>query len=222
MMMKRAAFAWDSATKPDWYGTIASKVQAIKAAGVSHVWLPPPSQSVSAQGYMPGQLYNLNSKYGQVEDLKQLTMALNAAGLSPMADIVINHRCADEKGPDGKWNAFRDDVTHRGHKIDWGKWAITGNDPDFGGTGNPDTGDDYGPAPDLDHANPQLREALKDWLTWLAEDLGFRGWRLDFARGYAAKYAAEYIAASLPPGSVCVGEYWTDLKWNGPNLDINQ
>lgn len=42
---------------------------------------------------------------------------------------------------DGKWNKFRDDVTHDGRKIDWGKWAITGNDPVFGGTGNPDTGE---------------------------------------------------------------------------------
>ena len=41
----------------------------------------------------------------------------------------------------------RDDVNHKGEKLDWGQWAITGNDPDFGGTGNPDTGDDYGPAP---------------------------------------------------------------------------
>lgn len=42
---------------------------------------------------------------------------------------------------DGKWNKFRDDVTHDGRQIDWGKWAITGNDPVFGGTGNPDTGE---------------------------------------------------------------------------------
>lgn len=41
----------------------------------------------------------------------------------------------------------RDDVTHKGEKIDWGAWAITGDDPEFRGTGNPDTGDDYGPAP---------------------------------------------------------------------------
>lgn len=41
----------------------------------------------------------------------------------------------------------RDDVTHKGEKIDWGKWAITSNDPEFGGTGGKDTGEDYGPAP---------------------------------------------------------------------------
>ena len=36
-----------------------------------------------------------------------------------------------------------------GAAIDWGRWAITGNDPDFGGKGAPDTGDDYGPAPGM-------------------------------------------------------------------------
>ncbi len=47
------------------------------------------------------------------------------------------------------WSVRRDDVSHSGEKIDWGQWAITGNDPEFGGTGNPDTGDDYGPAPGM-------------------------------------------------------------------------
>ena len=41
---------------------------------------------------------------------------------------------------DGKWNKFRDDVTHDGKRIDWGQWAIVGTDTAFGGTGNPDTG----------------------------------------------------------------------------------
>ena len=44
------------------------------------------------QGYMPGQLYNLNTPYGSKEDLKELIQCLKAAGISPMADIVINHR----------------------------------------------------------------------------------------------------------------------------------
>lgn len=47
-----------------------------------------------------------------------------------------------------------DDVTHHGEKIDWGAWAITGDDPEFGGTGNADTGDDYGPAPGARAASP--------------------------------------------------------------------
>ena len=63
---------------------------------MTHIWLPPPSQSVAAQGYLPGQLYNLDSKYGNKDELKALCAALKEAGIVPLADIVINHRCADE------------------------------------------------------------------------------------------------------------------------------
>jgi alpha-amylase len=48
--------------------------------------------SVSPQGYLPGQLYNLNSAYGNRRDLEALISDLKAAGISPLADIVINHR----------------------------------------------------------------------------------------------------------------------------------
>jgi len=76
-------------------------------AGFTHIWLPPPSQSVADQGYLPGQLYNLDSKYGNKEQLQELCKELKAAGIVPLADIVINHRCADEKGEDGVYNTFR-------------------------------------------------------------------------------------------------------------------
>ncbi|KXZ43538.1 hypothetical protein GPECTOR_87g400 [Gonium pectorale] len=170
---------------------------------------------------MPGQLYNLDSKYGSKEQLLRLTQALKLADVKPVADIVINHRCADEMD-NGVYNRYRDDIDHQGRRIDWGKWAITCNDPAFQGSGNPDTGDDYGPAPDLDHANPELRAALKEWLAWLQRDVGFAGWRLDFARGYAARFVTEYVDATTGPDSLNVGEFWVDLQWSGSHLEYNQ
>lgn len=43
---------------------------------------------------MPGQLYNLTSSYGNEQQLIELNKQLKAAGIVPMADIVINHRYA--------------------------------------------------------------------------------------------------------------------------------
>lgn len=217
------AFGWDSCEKGGWYNFVKTKIPELKAIGFTHAWLPPPSQSVAPQGYMPGQLYNLNSSYGNGEELMSLIKELKAANISPIADIVINHRCADEQ-VDGVWNKFRDDVDHEGRKVDWGQWAITSTDTTFKGTGNPDTGDDYEPAPDLDHANPQLRKALRDWLRHLHNDIGFESWRFDYTKGYAPEFIKEYINGSCPEGEqgLHVGEFWPDLKWNGPDLDRNQ
>lgn len=41
---------------------------------------------------MPGQLYNLNSKYGTKEDLEELVRAIKEHDMVAVADIVINHR----------------------------------------------------------------------------------------------------------------------------------
>jgi len=58
---------------------------------------------------MPGQLYNLDSKYGSAEDLKKLNKALTEAGMCPLADIVINHRLHSACVADG-------DVMYARHK----------------------------------------------------------------------------------------------------------
>ena len=84
---------------------------------MSHIWLPPPSESVApqvslphigkqiaaqwapwparaetwtyaSQGYLPGQLYNLNSKFGNKEELKALVAACKEAGVRPVCECA--------------------------------------------------------------------------------------------------------------------------------------
>jgi alpha-amylase len=44
-------FNWESWRQSGgWYNLLMGKVDDIVAAGVTHVWLPPPSHSVSTQG----------------------------------------------------------------------------------------------------------------------------------------------------------------------------
>jgi alpha-amylase len=219
------AFGWESSkTGGDHYEAVQSAIPAFIEAGVTHVWLPPPSHSVSKEGYLPTQLYDLNSHYGTQEALVALNTALLANGLRPVADIVINHRCADEQSENGIWNKFHDDVSHPGHRIDWDVTAIASSDPDFQGRGHADSGADYGPSPDLDHENEDVRLGLRDWLLWLRDYIGFEGWRLDFVKGYSPEVASFYIKNSLrnPGKDFCVAEYWVDAAWNGSDLKYNQ
>ena len=44
-------FNWESWNKQgSWYNVLKGQVADIASAGVTHVWLPPPSHSVSPQG----------------------------------------------------------------------------------------------------------------------------------------------------------------------------
>lgn len=61
---------------------------------------------VPRQGYLPCEMYDLDTPYGGREELKALCAELNAAGIVPLADVVINHRSAGAKGPEGLWNVF--------------------------------------------------------------------------------------------------------------------
>jgi hypothetical protein len=54
-------------------------------------------------------------------------------------------------------------------------------------------GEDFWGAPDLDHTNPHLREALVHWLQHLRDNIGFKGWRFDFAKVWHT-----WIAGELP------------------------
>ena len=74
--------------------TIKEQIPSIAEAGFTAMWLPPPSDAVSSQGYLPRDYYNLNSKYGTEAELRELLAVMHENGVKAIADIVINHRCA--------------------------------------------------------------------------------------------------------------------------------
>jgi len=142
---------------------------------------------VGVAGYMPGRLYDLNDcKYGNEEKLRETIDKFHKAGLRCIADIVVNHRCGEAQDQRGEWVIFEGGTPD--DALDWGPWAVVGNDYPYGdGTGAPDTGDDFGAAPDIDHTNDRVQSDLINWMNWLKYKIGFDGWRFDFAKGYAGE-----------------------------------
>lgn len=64
---------------------------------------------------------------------------------------------------------------------------------------------------DLNTFNTTVKTRLKDWGYWMANQIGFDGFRLDFVRGFQESFVAEWVN-NLPllNGSqrFIVGEYW--------------
>ncbi|MCO5586005.1 hypothetical protein L7F22_039942 [Adiantum nelumboides] len=205
-------FNWESWRKK-WYLELGPKAADLSSCGITTIWFPPPTQSVSPQGYMPGDLYNLNSAYGTVEELKNCIEEMHNHDLLVLGDAVLNHRCAQHKGPNGVWNVF-------GGKLAWGPEAIVRDDPNFQGRGNPSNGDFFHAAPNIDHSQDFVRRDIIEWMKWLRTEIGYDGWRLDFVRGFWGGYVKEYIEATSP--AFAIGEYWDSLAYEGGNVCYNQ
>lgn len=207
-------FNWESCNSGvKWHNVISNEARSIRDAGFTAVWLPPPTKSVSDQGYLPSDLYNLNSFYGSEGELRGCIRALKDVGICPVADIVINHRCAEAQNSDGRWNIFTG-------RMAWDQRAITTDNPEYGGQGNGGTGEDYGPAPNIDHTQDWVRNDIKEWLHWMKNDIGFGGWRFDFVKGYAGHFTGEYVGDTMP--YVSVGEHWVSCNYNHSHLEYNQ
>lgn len=206
-------FNWESHKSGRWYLELQEKAAELSSLGFTVIWLPPPTESVSPEGYMPKDLYNLNSRYGTIDELKAVVKTFHQVGIKVLGDVVLNHRCAHYKNQNGIWNVF-------GGRLNWDDRAIVADDPHFQGRGNKSSGDNFHAAPNIDHSQDFVRKDLKEWLGWLRKDIGYDGWRLDFVRGFWGGYVKDYIDATLP--YFAVGEYWDSLSYTYGEMEYNQ
>lgn len=95
---------WDypkTANGANFSDSLLNKVNELKDAGITQLWLPPLSRASfgsNSNGYDPQDLYDLGeyglgpTGFGTRSQVDALITALNNAGIEPIADVVYNHR----------------------------------------------------------------------------------------------------------------------------------
>lgn len=206
-------FNWESCKLGAWYQNVERLAPTIAKLGFSVIWLPPPTDSVSQEGYMPRDYYVLDSRYGTKQELQACIQALHDNGVLVLGDAVLNHRCAHFQDERGIWNRF-------GGKLAWDARAIVSDDPNFHGQGHHSDGDFFHAAPNIDHSQPFVKADLEDWMSWLMREVGYDGWRLDYVRGFWGGHVKDYMEATNP--QFAVGEYWDALAYKMDYPEYNQ
>ena len=199
------AFWWDSYSDASisgyssLYTFLEEQIIALSNAHIDLLWLPPASEG-EGMGYHPRRLFDLNSLHGSADDLQGLLEKIQSRKMHAMADLVFNHRVGTYT-----WTDFTEPA--------WSCESICSDDegatnPNAFGTrpcGDPDEGESWGGARDLNHKSSEVQAGLKTYLQQL-KSIGFDAWRYDFVKGFPAKYVATYNQST--PYYFSVGEYW--------------
>ncbi|TCP24740.1 putative secreted protein (Por secretion system target) [Tenacibaculum skagerrakense] len=200
------AFDWNVQNQPagqTWFNVVTQNSNEITSAGIDIIWLPPVSDSGAPQGYLPRELYNFNSAYGSETQLRNLINTYHNLGVKIIGDIVINHRVGTNDAvtfTNPAWPTTFITADDEGRNFVNYPVEFSINGDYFPGTALKADGSNgtYGPARDLDHKNPAVRQEIKNWMNFLKNDLGFDGWRYDFVHGYDPIYNKEYNDATNP------------------------
>jgi len=211
------AFWWDSFTESRWTNLYAQVAEL--SSFFDLVWLPPSHNVLSNRdmGYHPTFWFDHNSAFGSQTDLIALNRSFRDNGVRPIADIVINHRNGVSAWMDFPTETYRgvtyqftpnfivsdDEVNCPGARDCVGINVPAGTPR---ATGNPDTGENWHGARDIDHLNDDARRHIRSYMHFLRHELLYDGWRYDFTKGFAARFIQEYNNAA--GAFMSVGEYW--------------
>lgn len=202
-----------------YWDVMRDKASQIKDFGFDMVWVPPATHSSGGMGYHPRQLNLLDGRFGSRDQLSAMINRYHELDLKVIADVVINHRQGETDCDANFQNPyFPTEWVVQNDEWQPGAWGCEVNGQtyvwEFSGSNNksntPDVGIAWAGARDLDHENPELRDAVRGWLSGVMGKgdggVGFDGWRFDLAHGYRGKWAGEYT--QMLDAYFSVGETW--------------
>ena len=203
--------------------------------GVTGLWLMPIHPSPSYHGYDVTDYYDVNPEYGTMDDFKNLLNEAHKRGIRLTIDWVLNH--TSNQHP---WFEQAKDPNSPYHE--WYRWtteSFPGNGWRYGGGGQYYYALFSEAMPDLNYANPEVIQEMKNVTRFWLEDVGIDGFRLDAAKhifedGNVVENTPETHAwykdlrtfyKSVNPQAMTVGEVWSNSDMvsqylQGDELDL--
>ena len=175
----------------DLWGVLG-KLDYIKSLGVDAIWFSPLYPSPNADfGYDISDYKDIHPDYGTLELFREVLDEAHKRGLRVFMDLVVNHSSDEHpwfqesrKGPGNPYSDYyywRPGRTVNGRRLPPNNWTSMFEGDAW--TYDPERGEYYlhlfaKKQPDLNMANPKVREEVKDIMRfWL--DMGVDGFRED-------------------------------------------
>ncbi|KAF4566575.1 hypothetical protein EYR36_012006 [Pleurotus pulmonarius] len=199
------------------WNALSERLSYIQNMGFDAVWISPVISNVEGEtahgeayhGYWPNDFYALNSHFGSVDDLKNLSKALHDRGMYLMVDIVINHM-----GPNTSATSFSSQDSFSGYKTfpqessyhPFHFVSPASYDPTTSNQTDVEQGwlgDSVAPLPDLDTENTEVVRTLNDWVKGLVSNYSIDGLRIDTAKHIRQDFWPDFKSAA---GVFTIGE----------------
>ena len=226
-------FYWNSFSDSRWTN-LTHEAQEISQY-FNLIWVPQSgwTGSSSSMGYDPLYYFDQHSAFGSESELRTMINTFKGYGTGVIADVVVNHRKNISNWVDFPSETYNG-VNYRMVSTDIVKDDDDGETANHLPTGlslseNNDEGEGWSGMRDLDHKSENVRNCINAYVSYLANDIGFTGFRYDMTRGFWASRVAEYNATAGVEFSV--GENWSSLneitnwinncKWNGVNMSAS-
>ena len=196
----------DFSTTGDIKGAM-QQLDYIEGLGVNAIELMPIHEFSGSDswGYNPIAYFALEKSYGTREMYKQFIDECHKRGMAVIVDVVYNHA--------------HEDHPMAGLYFNWNTYKPTSNNPWF----NVDAPHPYGVFHDFNHENAQVREYVKESLSYLINEYKVDGFRFDLTKGFTQKNSGDNdaVASAYDQSRVDIlSDYTAHVKSVDPNAVV--
>lgn len=202
---------------------VMDRLDYICDMGYTGLWLMPIMPSPSYHKYDVTDYTAVDPLYGTVADVQALTAACHERGVRVIIDLPVNHTSTRHPWFENACVALQEGRTDDPYVAYYTFTQTPGSKtvPLAGTDWHYEEQFSGGQMPDLNLANPQVKEEIRRIMAFWLQECDVDGFRLDAVTSFFASDVAQNVAflaelkamaEALKPGSYLVGEAWVGLS----------